>query len=96
MTDDDTKPTPPVKPAARARPRPVKFKVRKNVPGLDTHPILFSSENENAAKRHITTSYPRGREVYLEAPDGTRTHYSADHAFQGDNPWLPFEDEDED
>lgn len=84
-----------VKPAARARPKPVRFKVRRYVPGLDTHPVLFSDENENAAKRHVRENYPRGREVYLETPGGERMHYSADHDFQGDDPWLPFDEDDE-
>lgn len=88
--------TTPSTPAARTRPKPTKFKVRKVVQGMDTHPVLLSHENPNVVKRYITTNHPRGKEVYLEAPDGTRTHYSADHDHQGDDPWLPYEDEDED
>lgn len=87
--------TPVTKPVARARPRPVKFRVRKYVAGLDTHPVLFSSENENAARRYITTNHPRGKEVYLEAPDGEKTHYSADLTHQGDDGWLEYTDDDE-
>jgi hypothetical protein len=88
-----TEPT--VKPAVRARPRPVKFKVRKYVAGLDTHPVLLATESESQAKRHIRENYPRGREVYLETPGGEKTHYSADHDYQGDDPWLPFNEDDE-
>lgn len=92
MTDD----TAVTRPVAKARPKPTKFKVRKVVQGMDTLPILHASESETAAKRYITTNHPRGAEVYLEAPDGTKTHYSADHAHQGDDGWLPYDDENED
>lgn len=85
-----------VKPTARPRPKPTKFKVRKVVAGMDTHPVLFADESETAVNRYITQNHPRGAEVYKEAPDGTRTHYSADHAHQGDDGWLPYEDQEED
>jgi hypothetical protein len=82
--------------AARVRPKPTKFKVRKFVQGMDTHPVLFSDENEALAKRYIKNNHPRGREVYLESPDGIRTHYSADHDFQDTDAWQEWDDDDDD
>lgn len=88
--------TPAVRSRTAARPRPVKYKVRKIVPGLDTHPVIHSDESEAVAKRFITTNHPRGRAVYLETPAGDKFHYSADHQTQGEDPWLPYEEEEED
>ncbi len=99
MTDDKVAPTVTggqgtVKP----KPKVVKFKVRKYVAGLDTHPVLFAHEDKALAERFVKTNHPRGKAVYLESPDGKRQHYSADHDFQGsaDSAWQDWEDDDED
>lgn len=92
MTEPTVTPTRP----ARVRPKPTKFKVKKFVQGMDNHPTLYADENRILAERYIKTNHPRGREVYLEHPDGTRQHYSADHESQGTDHWLDWEDDDED
>jgi hypothetical protein len=95
-------PDKPVTGTGTAKPKPVrppKFKVRKYVEGMDTHPVLFAHEDETQAKRYIKQNHPRGKEVYLESPDGTKTHYSADHAHQGsddDLVWQEWPDDDDD
>jgi hypothetical protein len=91
-----TTPDPGTKTPVRARPKPARFRVRKNVQGMDTHPVLFSDESRALAERYIKTNHPRGREVYLEHPDGTRQHYSADHDHQGTDAWFDWEDDEED
>jgi hypothetical protein len=90
-----TEPTTATKPV-RVRPKPTKFKVRKYVAGMDTHPVIFSHESEALAKRYIKDNHPRGRAVYLESPDGnSRTHYSADHDFQDTDAWIDWDDDDD-
>lgn len=83
--------------AAKPAPKkPVKFKVRKVVAGMDTHPVIYTSDNQTLAENYITTNHPRGKEVYLETPDGAKKHYSADHDFQGTDAWNDYtDDEDE-
>jgi hypothetical protein len=58
-----------------------------------SHPVLKSYDSEGPARKFIRDNYPRGREVLYESPDGVRHHYSADHDFQGDDPWIPFSDD---
>lgn len=90
MTDTATKP-------ARA-PRPKKFRVRlHNVDDYSgqSNKTVFEDESENAARAYIRTHHPRGREVFLHSPDGSKEHYSADLDAQGDDPWTEYsEDED--
>lgn len=79
----------------RKRRPQTKYRVRAYSPESDNDRVLFSHEDKGVARKHVETNYPRGREVYVEHPDGYREHYSADHAFQGSEPWLEFtEDED--
>lgn len=79
------------------KPRPPKWKVRRvdtDQPdhAATTNPLVeFSSEGP--ARRHIETNYPRGREVFLENPDGSREHYSQDTEYQGDDGWVTFDPE---
>lgn len=60
-------------------------------------PVQFSHEDKGVARHYVETHHPRGREVYVEYPDGYREHFSADHKFQGhsDGGWFPLEDEEE-
>lgn len=57
-------------------------------------PKVFSHEDQGVARRYVELNHPRGREVYVEGPDGYREYFSADHKFQGSGDgWLPLEDE---
>lgn len=89
--------TRPVRPAKPAKP-PV-FKVRQHNPDDYATPgkVVFSHESEGVTRNYIRQHHPRGREVYLELPNGDREHYSADHAAQGGDAegWFDY-DEDED
>jgi hypothetical protein len=81
--------------ARKPRPRPTKFRVKHYNPDSDNDRVLHSHEDKDQARRFVVQHHPRGREVYLEHPDGYREHYSADLAFQGSDPWQEFtEDED--
>jgi hypothetical protein len=80
---------------APASKKPVKFKVRKVVAGMDNHPVIYSSDNQTLAENYITANHPRGREVYLETPDGAKKHYSADHDFQGTDAWNDYSDDED-
>lgn len=82
MTDTATS-----KPAVK--PKTTKFKVFSATAPEGT-PAIFSSESEGVARNYIRTNHPRGREVYLQLPDGSREHYSADTGHQGDDPWVEF------
>ena len=92
MTDTATKP-------ARA-PRPKKYRVRLHNADDYTgqsNKTVFEDESENAARTYIKTHHPRGREVFLQLPDGSKEHYSADLAVQDgeENGWIEYsEDED--
>lgn len=91
----DTTPPATTTPRARPRPKPTKYKVKK-VDENGLYPTISPFDTEGEARRFIRNNHPRGRNVFLESPDGTREHYSADHAHQesGDG-WFPFEDEDD-
>jgi hypothetical protein len=91
-----TEPAQTAKTAPARAPKPPKYKVRKYVAGMDTHPVLFSDESQALAENFIRKNHPRGKEVYLEHPDGTRRHYSADHDNQGTDAWFDWEDDEED
>ena len=63
------------------------FKVRRVQEG-DYFPVVFEHEDEGTARQYVKTHHPRGAEVVLEAPDGSRQHYSADLESQGHSqPW---------
>lgn len=91
--------------AARApKPRPVVIK-RHNPDNYDSgHAVVRKFEHpdpaiaERHARNYIKQNHPRGRDVFLELPDGSREHYSADLAAQNgeENGWIEYsEDEDE-
>lgn len=88
MADRETRP--PVKPK-----KPPEWRIHRNFPDA-LHPTAAKFPTEAAARAHIVRNHPRGREVFLEHPDGHKEHYSADLAIQGDEPWQEFIDEDED
>jgi hypothetical protein len=92
MTDDENTAT--AKPARRpAKPQKPKFRVKRvdlNQPDHAGTDVVPAFDTEGPARRHITQNYPRGREVFLELPDGSREHYSQDVAGQGDDPWMEF------
>ena len=72
-----------------------KHRVRRVTPeGND--PVVFSHEDRGVVRNFVKKNHPRGLEVYTEAPDGTREHYSSEQDFQGsDNGgWVPLTDED--
>lgn len=83
--------------ASRAR-RPVKpakpkWRVKRvdlNQPDHAGNDVVPAFDSEGPARQHIIRNYPRGREVFLETPDGSREHYSADHGTQGEDPWIEF------
>lgn len=96
MTETTT--TTPAKRPARP-PKPPTFKVRASNPDDYQTPgkLVFSSESETQARNYVKQHHPRGREVHLELPDGSKEHYSADHNAQGhdDDGWFEYsEDED--
>lgn len=75
------------------RPAKPRFRVRAvdlNQPDHAGNDVVKPFDSEGPARRHITQNYPRGREVFLEKPDGSREHYSADHGHQGEDPWIEF------
>jgi hypothetical protein len=91
MTDEtDTE----KRPARRqVKPQKPKFRVKRvdlNQPDHAGNDITPAFDSEGPARRHIMQNYPRGREVFLELPDGSREHYSQDIANQGDDAWLEF------
>jgi len=87
MTDEtETKPRRP------SKPRAPKWKVRKVDLNQPDHAGVNLTEftSEGPARKYIRENYPRGREVFLENPDGSREHYSADLHHQEDEPWTEF------
>jgi len=77
--------------------RPPKWTVRRVDLNQPDHAgsNIVQFDSEGPARNHIMNNYPRGREVFLQAPDGSRQHYSADHDFQGDDPWQDFSEDEE-
>lgn len=92
MNDEDT-------PDVEVVNRPVRRKKTHHVVRQYTEggadPVLFSHEDQAVVRHYVRTHHPRGREVYTESPDGYREHYSADHAYQGSDGWLPLDEEEE-
>lgn len=89
MTDEEAA----AKPARRpVKPQKPKWRVKAADLTQPDHAgnTLQTFDSEGLARRHITQNYPRGREVFLENPDGSREHYSQDHNTQGDDPWIEF------
>lgn len=80
------------KPARRpVKPQKPKFRVKRvdlNQPDHAGTDIVPAFDSEGPARRYIKENHPRGREVFLELPDGSREHYSQDHDNQGDDPWI--------
>jgi hypothetical protein len=64
----------------RAR-KPV-FRVRK-VSETGEDPTVTKFDTKELARRYVETNHPRGREVYVEHPDGYAEHFSGDLANQG-------------
>lgn len=79
----------------RPKKRQTKFRVRRYNPESDFDPIVFAHEDKGVAQRYVKDNHPRGREVYLEHPDGYREHYSTDHEYQGSEPWMEFDEEED-
>jgi hypothetical protein len=80
-------------PARPARPaRPPSFKVRAHNPDDYVNPgkVIKDFPTETLARNYIVAHHPRGREVYLDLPNGDKEHYSADLAVQGDDPWIEY------
>ena len=76
------------------KPRPPEWKIRKNF--LEgNHPVVKRFPTESAARGYIKKNHPRGREVFLENPDGSCEHYSADLAAQEEDPWIEFSEDEE-
>lgn len=81
-------------------PKPPVWKIKTHNPddytGNNSKEVAkFDSERQ--ARNYIKANHPRGRSVYLQNPDGSREHYSADLDAQGhdDDGWLEYsEDED--
>jgi hypothetical protein len=92
------------KPARAPRPKPVTI-YRHNPDDYDgSHVAVKKFDHpdpkiaEHQARAYIKANHPRGRDVFLQLPDGSREHYSADLAAQDgeENGWLEYsEDEDE-
>jgi len=83
---------------AELKPRPVRKSrthyVVRRMTESGNDPKVFSHEDKGVARRFVETNHPRGREVYVEGPDGYREHFSADHQYQGSGDgWLPLEDD---
>lgn len=76
------------------KPRKPVFRVRKITENGDD-PQVTKFDTKEEARRYVVLNHPRGREVYVEHPEGYREHYSADHAFQGhpDGGWFELNDE---
>lgn len=69
-------------PPRRVRARKPVYRVRRlTETGEDPTAAKFDTLAE--ARRHVETHHPRGREVYVEHPDGHQEHFSADLAYQG-------------
>jgi hypothetical protein len=89
---DETEST--AKPARRpVKPAKPRYRVRVadlNQPDHAGADLVKPFDSEGVARKHITQNYPRGREVFLEKPDGSREHYSADLETQGEDPWVEF------
>jgi hypothetical protein len=87
--------TPEAAPAPRkVRARKPVYRVRRLVEtGEDPQITKFDTKAE--ARRYVETHHPRGREVYVEHPDGFTEHYSADLAHQGHDSggWVELTDE---
>lgn len=79
----------------RAR-KPV-YRVRR-ITETGEDPQVKKYDTQAEARRYVTLNHPRGREVYVEHPDGHQEHYSADLALQGhDNGgWQELTDEEVD
>lgn len=79
----------------RAR-KPV-YRVRR-ITETGEDPQVDKFDTETLAKRYVETNHPRGREVYVEGPDGHQEHYSADLAAQGHETggWQELTDEEVD
>jgi hypothetical protein len=91
-------------PTRAPRPKPVRIRVHNpdDYSGTNnrtivsfTHPDPAAAERQ--ARAYIRQHHPRGREVFLQLPDGSKEHYSADLAAQDgeENGWIEYsEDED--
>jgi hypothetical protein len=77
------------RPAKPEKPRV--WQVKWNLPATAVHNtrVVPPFDTENAARRYVENNHPRGHEVYLETPEGTKHHYAADE----DEPWQTHEDE---
>jgi hypothetical protein len=99
VEDDDDEGQAPVRPS-RPKAKP-KARIRVHNPDDYTgnaNKTLMSFEGDNAellARNYIKQHHPRGREVFLHLPNGSKEHYSADLDTQGEDPWTEYsEDED--
>lgn len=89
---------------AEDTPRPRKVKARKpvyrvrKVTDTGEDPVVTKFDTLAEAHRYVEINHPRGREVYVEHPDGYSEHHSADLKQQGHDSggWLELsEDETE-
>jgi hypothetical protein len=101
-TSDDVFTPEPVKRAPKPKPARVRVHNPDDYSGTNnrtvasfTHPDPATAEFQ--ARNYIRQHHPRGREVFLQLPDGSAEHYSADLEAQ-DGPgkgWIEYsEDED--
>jgi hypothetical protein len=97
MTDTEQKAA--AKPVRK--PQAPKWRVRAHNPddysgqSNKTVATFEGDTGEAQARTYIKQHHPRGREVFLHAPDGGMEHYSADLDAQGSDPWTEYsEDED--
>lgn len=90
FADEDVQELQPRKPKMRRNNYVVR---RMTESGAD--PAVFTSEDKLLAQNFVKQHHPRGREVYLQHPDGYQEHYSADHEAQGheNGGWFPLEEE---
>lgn len=82
-------------------PAPRKVKARKpvyrvrRVTETGEDPVITKFDTKAQARKYVETNHPRGREVYVEHPDGYTEHHSADLAFNGhdDGGWQEFSED---
>jgi hypothetical protein len=75
-----------------AKEKPKVWRVRSAIElGQSGNPrILHEASTEREAQRYVEQRFPRGREHYVEHPDGYKEHYTHGE----DEPWQEFIPED--
>jgi hypothetical protein len=80
---DDLETEPTLTPRKVKARKPV-FRVRRLTETGDDPAVGPKYDTLAQARRYVVLNHPRGREVYVEHPDGHQEHYSADLALQGE------------